>query len=145
MITIRTSKPSDLPALFTIWHDAVRATHSFLTEKDIAFFAEQVRDAYLPSATFWVAAGEDDAPRGFMGMTSGKIDALFIDPAHHGQGIGRALVDHAASLSSGLTVDVNEQNEGACAFYRKMGFRQTGRSELDDSGQPFPILHLARP
>jgi putative acetyltransferase len=40
---------------------------------------------------------------------------------------------------------VNEQNEGACAFYRKLGFRQVGRSELDDSGRPFPILHLARP
>ncbi len=78
-------------------------------------------------------------------MTGSKIDALFIDPRRHGQGIGRALVDHAASLSSNLTVDVNEQNEGACAFYEKLGFRQIGRSELDGSGRPFPILHLARP
>ena len=78
-------------------------------------------------------------------MTGSKIDALFIDPAYQGQGVGRALVDHAASLSHGLTVDVNEQNEGACAFYRKLGFHQMGRSEFDDSGRPFPILHLARP
>ncbi len=145
MMTIRSSKPSDLPVLFDIWHDAVRATHSFLSEKDIAFYAQQVRDAYLPSCPFWVAVGPDDTPRGFLGMTGGKIDALFIHPRHHGQGIGRALIDHAASISSHLTVDVNEQNEGACAFYTKLGFRRTGRSELDDSGQPFPLLHLARP
>lgn len=144
MITIRPSKPSDLPALFTIWHDAVRATHTFLSEKDIAFYAEQVRDAYLPSCPFWVAVGSNDEPRGFLGMTGSKIDSLFIHPQHHGEGIGRALVGHAASLSQDLSVDVNEQNEGACAFYKKLGFCQIGRSELDDSGQPFPILHLAR-
>jgi putative acetyltransferase len=145
MTTTRPSNPSDLPFLFDIWHAAVRATHRFLTEQDIAFYAEQVRDTYLPSCRFRVAVGGDDRPRGFLGMTGSKIDALFIDPAHHGQGIGRALVDYAASLSDRLTVDVNEQNEGACAFYRKLGFRQVGRSELDDSGRPFPILHLARP
>ncbi|MFC1459918.1 acetyltransferase [Microvirga arabica] len=145
MITIRLSRPSDLPALFAIWQGAVRATHLFLTEQDIAFYAQQVRDHYLPSCPFWVATGRNDQPRGFLGMTDSKIDALFIDPAHHGQGIGRALVDHAASLSGSLTVDVNEQNEGACGFYKKLGFRQVGRSELDDSGKPFPILHLERP
>ncbi len=145
MTTIRISSPSDLPILFDIWHGAVRATHTFLTEQDIAFYAEQVRDTYLPSCSFHVAVGAGDQPRGFLGMTGSKIDALFIDPAHHGRGVGRALVDHAASLSDGLTVDVNEQNEGACAFYRKLGFHQMGRSELDDSGRPFPILHLARP
>jgi putative acetyltransferase len=145
MITIRPSRPSDLPALFNIWHDAVRATHAFLSEDDIAFYAQQVRDTYLPSCPFWIAVGSDDEPRGFLGMTGSKIDALFIDPRHHGQGVGRALVDHAASLSGSLTVDVNEQNEGACVFYKKLGFRQIDRSEHDDSGRPFPILHMARP
>jgi putative acetyltransferase len=144
MSHIRPSTPADLPALFEIWHDAVRATHTFLTEADIAFYAQQVRDHYLPSCTFWVAAGPNDEPRGFMGMTGSKIDALFVHPVHHGLGTGRALVAHAASLGDHLTVDVNEQNEGACSFYRRLGFRQIGRSELDDSGRPFPILHLER-
>lgn len=144
-MTIRSSKPSDLPTLFEIWHDAVRATHSFLSEKDIAFYAQQVGDEYLPSSSFWVAVGDNDRPRGFLGMTGSNIDALFIHPRHHGQGLGRALIDHAASLTGSLTVDVNEQNEGACSFYTKLGFRQVGRSELDGSGRPFPLLHLARP
>jgi putative acetyltransferase len=144
MITIRLSKPSDLPFLFDIWHAAARATHTFLSEEDIAFYAQQVRDVYLPSCPFWIAVGENDEPKGFLGMTGSKIDSLFVHPDHHGQGIGRALIDHVASISKSLTVDVNEQNEGACAFYRKLGFHPVGRSELDDSGRPFPILHLAR-
>jgi len=144
MTVIRRSKATDLPALFVIWRDAVRSTHTFLTEADIEFYSRQVRDQYLPSCSFWVAVGADDEPQGFMGMTGSKIDALFVHPAHHGQGIGRALIDHAASLSHNLTVDVNEQNEGACSFYGRLGFRRIGRSELDDSGRPFPLLHLAR-
>ncbi len=144
MTKIRPSTSADQPELFEIWHDAVRATHLFLTEADIAFYAVQVRDHYLPSACFWIAAGRNDEPQGFMGMTGSKIDALFVHPIHHGLGIGRALVAHAASITNGLTVDVNEQNEGACSFYTKLGFRQIGRSETDESGRPFPILHLAR-
>ncbi|MCB8821033.1 acetyltransferase [Microvirga rosea] len=144
MILIRPSTPQDLPALFVIWKEAVSATHSFLTESDIAFYAEQVRDSYLPSQSFWVAVDSEGHPTGFMGMTGPKIDALFVHPSNHGQGIGRALVDHAASLEAGLLVDVNEQNEGACSFYGKLGFRQIGRSDLDDSGKPFPILKLER-
>jgi putative acetyltransferase len=144
MITIRPSRPTDVPAMFTIWLDAVTATHSFLSEDDIAFYAVQVRDHYLPSCPFWIAAGRDDEPKGFMGMTGSKIDALFVHPSEHGKGFGRALVDHAVSLEGSLTVDVNEQNRGACLFYEKLGFRRVGRSPLDDSGKPFPILHLAR-
>jgi GNAT superfamily N-acetyltransferase len=95
MTKIRPSTSADQPALFEIWHDAVRATHLFLTEADIAFYAVQVRDHYLPSACFWIAAGRNDEPQGFMGMTGSKIDALFVHPKHHGLGIGRALMERS--------------------------------------------------
>jgi hypothetical protein len=39
-------------------------------------------------------------------------------------------------------VDVNEQNPGVCRFYQACGFVVEGRSELDDAGRPFPLLHL---
>jgi len=144
MVAIRLSRPQDLPALFRVWENAVRATHSFLPEEDLVFYAREVRDDYLPAHRFWVATGVDDEPLGFMGMTGSKIDALFVDSSCHGKGIGRALVDHAATLAGDLTVDVNEQNRGARSFYEKLGFRRIGRSDLDEAGQPYPILHLAR-
>jgi putative acetyltransferase len=43
-----------------------------------------------------------------------------------------------------LRVDVNEGNPGALAFYRRLGFTQTGRSPLDGAGRPYPLLHLAQ-
>ncbi len=66
-------------------------------------------------------------------------------PALHGQGLGRQLLDHVicADPSTAWTVDVNEQNPGATRFYERYGFVRIGRSELDASGRPFPLLHLA--
>ena len=42
-----------------------------------------------------------------------------------------------------LTTTVNEQNEQAVGFYKKVGFKVTGRSEVDDLGKPYPLLNLA--
>ena len=143
MITIRPSRPDDAPVLFAVWLAAVRSTHDFLSEEDIGFYADLVRDQYLPAAALLVAVDGDDRPVGFLGMTGRKIDTLFVDPAWHGRGIGRALVVRALEDGPELTVDVNEQNRSARAFYRRLGFREVGRSALDDSGRPFPLLHLA--
>ena len=149
MFPIRPSRPEDTGALFAIWLSAVRQTHDFLTEDDIAFYAAQVREAYLPHTEFLVATDGSDRPIGFMGMSGAKIDALFVDPAWHGRGVGRALVGRLLQaepdFSSGLSVDVNEQNRFARAFYERLGFREVGRSELDGSGRPFPLIHLALP
>lgn len=143
MIPIRPSRPDDAAALFTLWLAAVRSTHDFLTEEDIAFYAGLVRDQYLPAAALLVATDGADRPVGFLGMSGRKIDTLFVDPAWHGRGIGRALVTRVLEGGPDLTVDVNEQNGAARAFYRRLGFREVGRSALDDNGRPFPLLHLA--
>jgi putative acetyltransferase len=39
-------------------------------------------------------------------------------------------------------VDVNEQNSAARRFYEACGFVVEGRSELDDQGRPYPLLHM---
>ena len=142
MTRIRGSRADDAPRLFEIWQAAVAATHDFVGAADKAEIADIVREQYLPNAPLWVAVDEADRPLGFMGMTGAVMDSLFIDPAHHGRGIGRAMVEHARSIAPELSVDVNEQNESAVAFYRHLGFRQVGRSPTDDSGRPYPLLHL---
>jgi putative acetyltransferase len=103
-----------------------------------------VQGEALTSVELWMAVDAEETPVGFIGLDGSKVEMLFVDPNIHGQGIGRALLNQAISLKgSHLEVDVNEQNPGACAFYTKIGFVQQGRSELDPSGKPFPILHLA--
>ncbi|AGN24357.1 acetyltransferase [Erysipelothrix rhusiopathiae SY1027] len=41
-------------------------------------------------------------------------------------------------------MDVNEQNYQARGFYEHLGFEVFERSEFDEAGRPFPILHMKR-
>ncbi len=138
---IRCSRPDEQERLFQIWHDSVRGTHGFIAEEDFQLYAGLVRDEMLPSGSFWVAVDEADRPLAFLELQGPKVEALFVDPLHHGRGIGRALMEHARGLSSVLELDANEES-GAVGFYRGLGFREVGRSPTDGLGRPYPLIHM---
>lgn len=133
---------NDRQRLVEVWEAAVRATHHFLGEDDIQFFKPLVRDAYLDSVKLACSRDAEGRIQGFIGTAEGKVEMLFVDPALHGQGIGRELLLHAIANEGATAVEVNEQNPQAVGFYLHMGFEVESRSELDGSGKPFPILHL---
>jgi putative acetyltransferase len=78
-------------------------------------------------------------------MDGSEIAALFLAPEFHRRGGGRRLVEHARALRGELTVAVNEQNPGAVRFYEALGFVVERRTDLDDEGRPFPLLHMRAP
>jgi putative acetyltransferase len=139
VISVRRNELADANRLLQIWRDAVDATHDFLSADDRVaidpLVAEYVRESELTVALF------DGNPVGFMGVTGRSIDSLFIAPEVHGLGIGRLLVDR---VDRPTIVEVNEQNTHAVAFYRRLGFVDVGRSELDGEGRPYPLLHMRR-
>lgn len=140
---IRRATPADRDALLDIWLRSVRATHDFVSDADLDVMHPQVRDYLASDATeFWVATDEAGQCLGFMGLSGAMMESLFLAPESFRRGVGRRLVAHALSLHRELTVDVNEQNIGARAFYEACGFVVTGRSAVDDHGRPYPILHL---
>lgn len=141
MIEIRASRPEEAGRAIEIWRGAVDATHSFLSSEDRQTIDELVCE-FLPQAPLWVAVNSQDQPMAFMLIDDGHMEALFVDPDCRGSGIGAALVRHGLSLHPALTTDVNEQNAQAVGFYEKMGFKRTGRSELDGQGRPYPLIHL---
>ncbi|MFE0558174.1 acetyltransferase [Paenibacillus sp. NPDC058910] len=129
--------------LVELWHRAVSQTHDFLTEEDIRFYYDMMQNGALRAVEIWVCLNTEQEPVGFIGLDGSKIEMLFVDPLHHGQGAGTNLIRHAEQLKGRrLQVDVNEQNPKAHAFYKKYGFVQIGRSELDGSGKPFPLIHM---
>jgi len=142
MQAIRTSNSSDGERIIEIWRGAVDATHNFLSPQDRLEIDKMVC-SFLPQAMLWVAVDEDDYPLAFMLIDHDHMEALFVDPACRGSGVGAALVRHGLSLHPTMTTDVNEQNSQAVGFYEKMGFRLTGRSQIDGQGRPYPLLHLA--
>lgn len=141
VISIRRSRHDEGKKLIAIWCRSVDATHGFLLKAYRAELEELV-SSFLPEAPLWVAVTEKDEPVAFMLLTGEHMDALFVDPAVRGCGVGKLLIKHALSLAPRLTTNVNEQNEQAVGFYKKMGFKVTGRSETDDLGKPYPLLNL---
>ncbi|WP_116812352.1 acetyltransferase [Steroidobacter cummioxidans] len=140
---IRKAKPTDCEVLFKCWLTSVQATHTFVSAEDIESMIPYVR-SYLSSgeSEIWVACEGSGTIMGFMGLSGSKMETLFLAPEFHGRGAGRLLVQHAKSLCSDLTVDVNEQNAAARQFYEACGFVVEGRSELDEQGRPYPLLHM---
>lgn len=141
-IGIRASRDGDHAALLAVWRSAMRATHTFLDPADFERIERDVADRYLVGRGFLVAVDAGDRPVGFLGLDGQHIDMLFVAAEGRGRGIGKALVMHAAAIAGPLSVDVNEQNGQAVGFYGHMGFRQTGRSPVDDAGRPYPLLHM---
>ncbi|HEY2191215.1 MAG TPA: acetyltransferase [Actinomycetospora sp.] len=139
---IRDADPGERDALVGLWRRAVEATHHFLGPAEIDELEPRTRTA-LARAAIRVAHGPE-GPVGFLAGSGGEVGGLFVDPEVHGQGVGTALLDDAAAHHPVLTLDVNEQNPAARDWYARRGFVETGRSETDDDGRPYPLLHLRR-
>lgn len=127
--------------LMDIWENSVRATHLFLTEEDILRIAEYVPQA-LTQIPVLIAAKKDGKIVGFMGIDQDSLEMLFILDKERGQGIGKKLLEYAILNENVNRLSVNEQNPQAKGFYEYMGFVVEKRSEQDDQGNPFPLLHM---
>jgi putative acetyltransferase len=143
---VRLARIADRQPLLELWERSVRATHHFLQESDIVALRPLVAQELGSDAVdWWVLLAPTRDPIGFLGFANDTVEALFIDPDYQGQGGGKRLIAQAESLASGpLSVEVNEQNEGALRFYQSLGFSVVSRSPTDSGGRPFPILHLKR-
>lgn len=139
----RAAEVSDRPALVAIWRRAVDATHHFLPPGEADRIEAQVRDEVVPALAMTVAV-LDGTPVGWIAVDGNRVEALFVDPSAHRRGVGSALLDAVTASLPVVELDVNEQNPAAVAFYRARGFEQTGRSEHDEDGRPYPLLHLRR-
>ena len=132
--------PAEYPTLVAIWRSAVAATHGFLAPADRDEIESRLASDYFPQVTLTVI-DVDGTPVGFAGIAGDGLEMLFVDDEHRGTGLGSILLD--AAIADGVRrVDVNEENADAAAFYRRRGFVVAGRSERDEAGRPYPLLHL---
>ena len=141
MVCIDDCCESDYLRLTGIWERSVRATHTFLSEDDIAEIREALIPLYFPNVKLY-GVFDNGALCGFVGMAGRMIEMLFVDDCCRGKGYGSLLVEYAVALGADC-VDVNEQNPLALGFYESKGFHIVGRDDRDEAGRPFPILHLS--
>ena len=139
---IHTPKQSDYKELARVWEASVRATHDFLPNSYILLLKDLVLTRYLDAVMLICTKDPRQRITGFAGVAAGKVEMLFIDPVHRGQGLGKQLLRYALEHLNADKLDVNEQNSQALGFYLKQGFEVIGRSEFDGMGQPYPLLHM---
>lgn len=132
---------NDYKTLAGIWERSVTATHSFLNEKDFNDIKASLIPDYFPNVDLYAVA-DNGMYTGFIGLSQDSIEMLFIDNGCRGHGYGSALMEFAIQRGASK-VDVNEQNPPALEFYISKGFRVISRDPKDDTGRPYPILHLS--
>lgn len=132
-----------ISSLVTVWESSIRATHDFFSETNIREIKKYVFQA-IEEIPILVATVDNKETLAFMGIAEDKLEMLFITAQRRGQGIGRNLLEIGINDYEITEVCVNEQNPQALAFYEYMGFTIYRRSELDEQGNPFPILFLHR-
>lgn len=128
--------------LLAVWESSVRATHNFLSESEIMSIKEYVPDALKGVAHLIIAENDNGLPIAFMGIQDGSLEMLFILADVRGKGLGRQLMEKGIKDYSVNRLAVNEQNPKARGFYEHMGFNVYKRSELDEQGNPYPILYM---
>lgn len=133
---------SDMENILAVWESSVRATHDFLSEDDIISIKPYVSEGANYVNDFLCVRDEEGFIKAFMGVHGDKIEMLFVSDDSRGSGIGKKLIEYAVNILNVKYVDVNEQNREAVGFYKHMGFEMFKRSEFDEQGNPFPILHL---
>lgn len=128
--------------LLDVWEDSVEATHLFLTNQEIKKIKEYVPQALKEVAHLLVIENDDNSIIAFMGIKARKLEMLFIKNDERRKGLGKRLVNYGIENYSVNELAVNEQNFNAKEFYESMGFRTYKRTELDEQGNPYPILYM---
>lgn len=135
-------RKSEYSILVEIWARAVKQTHDFLQVEDFQTIKKEL-PSYFPHLEVKVWT-DMERVIGFSGVDGNKLEMLFLDPNYFGRGYGKQIIMNLIEENALQFVDVNEQNQSAKLFYKAMDFVEYARSEMDDAGRPYPILHLKR-
>ena len=98
-----------------------------LDDSSSQFFFVTVRE----EVAGYLKINMEDAQTEAMGDDALEVERIYIKPNYQKHGIGKLLLNHAIELAllnnkQKIWLGVWEHNENAIAFYKKLGFVQTG-------------------
>lgn len=145
IVEVKERTPDLIKGLLEVWENSVRATHLFLSDSEIQSIKKYVPQALNEVLHLLIAEDESGRAVAFMGVEAGSLEMLFIAPEERGKGLGRRLIQYGIKKYSVEKLTVNEQNPQAKGFYEHMGFQVYKRTDLDEQGNPYPLLYMRRP
>lgn len=133
-IELRPFHPDDLDAFLDAWEAASRLAHPFMSDATIAEQRISIAQKHLPDTVTDIAL-IDGKLAGFISMLGNVVGAMYVDPAYHKRGVGRALLGIPKAIHETLEVDVFEKAGAVRAFYEKHGFSEISRSVVEPLGE----------
>ena len=131
-----------LQPIVQLWEANVKVTHTFLMKEAIQNIKQYVPQAVAHVPHLCIALSEKGEILGFIGVADQRLEMLFIQVNARGQGIGKQLLRYAIKNFDVKELTVNEQNLQAIGFYEHLGFVTYKRTDLDEEGQPYPLLYM---
>ena len=99
--------------LLEVWEGSVKATHLFLSDREIKNIKEYVPQALKNVEHLVIAEDEAGCPKAFMGIEDGSLEMLFVAPEERGKGLGKRLLRYGIENYAVERLAVNEQNPQA--------------------------------
>lgn len=128
--------------LTTVWEGSVRATHLFLSNGEIENIKQYVPQALKEVHSLMIVKNRSGIPIAFMGVENNRLEMLFVGAQERKKGIGTELIQYGIEKLSVNNLTVNEQNPDARGFYESKGFKVFKRAEVDEQGNPYPVLYM---
>lgn len=144
IIEVKEKTPALIQQLLAIWESSVKATHLFLSDEEIKNIKQYVPKALKEIPHLIIAENKNGYPIGFMGIADQKLEMLFILNEERKKGIGKKLLRYGIVNYSVNELTVNEQNSLAKGFYEHMGFQVYKKTDIDEQGNPYPLLYMKR-
>lgn len=145
-VVVRSAEASDAGRLTTIAHAA--KGHWGYPDEDIRSWRRDltISPQFILDNAVWCAGWAGEVV-GFYAVTATngwELDHLWVDPDHHGRGVGTMLLRHAVdgARDTGATVLRITSDPNAVGFYDKCGARQVGSIASSIPGRDLPLMEL---
>ncbi|WP_108385182.1 GNAT family N-acetyltransferase [Yoonia sediminilitoris] len=131
-----------------------RGVNSFFADFALAEFTVPRTEAFLRDPReFLLVSENEEGIDGFIRLSSGRkapvpgcsdteITTLYVQPRHHGKGVGKSLLKAAFQHCrdndvSSVWLATNAENAAAIGFYRARGFVQVGETHFSIQDQNY--------
>jgi putative acetyltransferase len=135
-VNVRTAGADDVPALAAIAERSYRAAFAGILEEEVlesrdsTFFASRFASSW--ERMLVTCSGE--MPVGFLLMTDGYIDMLFMDPVAGGRGGGTLLLEDAEARGA-RSLECFRDNYAARRFYERHGWHVEREYDREFAGK----------
>ncbi|MEJ8561260.1 GNAT family N-acetyltransferase [Yoonia sp. GPGPB17] len=162
------AKPSDAPSIAAISIEVWVGTYLktgvnalFANYALEEFTVHKTRTLIDDPAQFILVSQNEEGIDGFIRVSSGspapvsgcsdvEISTFYVQPRHHGKGIGKRLlsaaIEHCVDMgAASVWFATNAENDPAIAFYLAQGFEQVGETNfcIDDKAYLNNVYRLA--